>query len=341
VPVAIGLMGFGRIGRNIFRIVSGRKDVEVTAISDIAEPAALEYLLRFDTVHGRFPEPVAIKDGRLSLRGRSIPVVQGRDPGDVDWRSHGVEIVVEATAHSRPRADLARHLETGARRVVLCAPPLDEPDITVVIGVNEDRLEPSHRIISNASCTANCLGPIANVIHREFGILQGFASTVHAYTNAQRLADVPGGDMRRSRAAAENIIPGDTRAHEMLMRLIPDLRGRLGGVAVNVPVPDGSVVDFVAQLGRRVSREEVNDSIRRAAESSLAGIVEYETEPIVSSDVIGNPHSAVFDSLGTQVIGGDLVKILAWFDNGWGYASRAVDLVSRLARLGDPPQGPR
>jgi len=334
MPIRIGLMGFGRIGRNIFRIVADREDVEVAAISDTADPTALEYLLRFDTVHGRFPEPVSITDGRLRLRGRSIPVVQGREPGDVDWRSLGTDIVIEATARSRSRAELARHLEMGARCVVVCAPPADEPDITVVIGVNEDQLAPAHRIISNASCTVNCIGPIAKVLHREFGIVQGFASTIHAYTSAQRLADVPASDMRRSRAAAENIIPGETQAHEMVMRLIPQLKGRIGGVAINVPVPDGSVVDFVGQVERKVTPAMVNDAIRAAAESALAGVVEYETEPIVSSDVIGNPHSAIFDSLGTQVIGGDLVKILAWFDNGWGYATRAVELVSRLAALG-------
>jgi glyceraldehyde 3-phosphate dehydrogenase len=218
--------------------------------------------------------------------------------------------------------------------VILCVPPLDAPDITVVVGVNDEALSRRHRIISNASCTANALAPIAKVLHGAFGIRQGFATAIHAYTNAQRLADVPAGEMRSSRAAAENIIPAETRAHDLVMKLIPALEGRLGGMAMNVPVPDGSVVDFVARLERRASPAAVNEAVRTAAASDLSGILEYETEPIVSSDVIGNPHSAVFDSLGTQMIGEDLVKVLAWFDNGWGYANRVVDLVRRLSAIG-------
>ncbi|HXI01594.1 MAG TPA: glyceraldehyde 3-phosphate dehydrogenase NAD-binding domain-containing protein [Candidatus Saccharimonadales bacterium] len=327
----IGLMGFGRLGRNIFRILSARDDVEIAAISDVAEHKALEYLLRFDTVLGRFPDEVSIKDGMLRLRGRSIPVLAGRDPGDVQWRDYGADIVVEATARPRSREQVQRHLDAGAKRVVLCVPPLDPPDITVVMGVNEDDLGPSHRIISNASCTANCLAPIAKLLHEKAGIRHGFVSTIHAYTNAQRLADVPAGSMRTSRAAAENIIPADTRAHELVMDLIPELKGRLGGLAMNVPVPDGSVIDFVAALGRKTTKEEINGMIREAAAKKLKGIVQYETSPIVSSDVIGNPHSAIFDSQGTQMLGDDMVKILAWFDNGWGYSHRVLDVVKRLA----------
>lgn len=333
MAIKIGLMGFGRIGRNIFRILYRRDDVEVAAISDIADHKALEYLLRFDTVLGRFPDEVGVRDGYLFVRGRGIPMLSGREPGDVDWKAYGVDVVVEATARSRTRAEAERHLTAGARRVILCTPPADDPDITVVIGVNEHALSPRHRILSNASCTANCLGPIVKVLHRAFGIRTGFVTAVHAYTNDLRLADVPAGDLRRSRMAAENIIPTDTRAHELVMSLIPDLRGRLGGIAMNVPVPDGSVVDFVAQLERPATAAAVNEAIRTAAASDLAGIVEYEADPIVSSDVVGTPHSAIFDSLATQMIGNDLVKVLAWFDNGWGYANRAVDLVKLLAAL--------
>jgi len=333
MAIRIGLMGFGRIGRNIFRILYQRDDVEVAAISDIADHRALEYLLKFDTVMGRFPDEVTVRDGSLIVGGRSIPMLSGREPGDVDWKAHGVDIVVEATARYRSRAEVQKHLDSGARRVILCVPPVDEPDITVVIGVNDHLLTARHRIISNASCTSNCLGPIAKVLHRAFGIRQGFVTTIHAYTNDQRLADVPADDMRRSRAAAENIIPTDTRAHELVMKLMPELAGRLGGVAMNVPVPDGSVVDLVVQLEKHATVEAVNEAVRTAAASDLAGIVEYETDPIVSSDVVGNPHSAVFDSLGTRMIGGDLVKVLAWFDNGWGYSSRVVDLVRKLSSL--------
>jgi len=326
-------MGFGRIGRNIFRILYRRDDVEVAAISDIADPKALEYLLRFDTVFGRFPDEVAVRDGYLLVRGRSIPLLAGKEPGDVPWKDYGVEIVVEATARYRSRAEVQKHLDSGARRVILCVPPSDEPDLTVVMGVNDSALSPRHRIISNASCTANCLAPIARVLHGAFGIRRGFATAIHAYTNALRLADVPAGDMRRSRAAAENIIPTDTRAHDLVMKLIPDLEGRLAGMAMNVPVPDGSVVDFVVQLDKRVTTGAVNEAMRTACASLLAGIVRYETEPIVSSDVIGDSHSAVFDSLATLAIGDDLVKVLAWFDNGWGYASRVVDLVRKLSTM--------
>lgn len=331
MAIRIGLMGFGRLGRNIFRILSGRDDVEIAAVSDVAEPRSLEYLLKFDTVLGRFPEPVSVKEGAFHLRGKRIPILAGKDPGDVDWREHRAEIVIEATARPRSRAQIEKHLEAGARKVILCVPPLDEPDVTVVVGVNDDALKPSHRIISNASCTANCLAPIARVLHESVGIRHGYLTTVHAYTNAQRLADVPAGSMRMSRAAAENIIPADTRAHELVMHLIPGLEGRLGGMAMNVPVPDGSVVDFVATLERKTSREEINEAVRAAAAGRLSSIVQYETEPIVSSDVIGNPHSAVFDSLGTQMLGDDMVKVLAWFDNGWGYSNRVLDVVKRLA----------
>ena len=331
MAIRIGLMGFGRLGRNIFRILSSRDDVEIAAISDVADHKALEYLLKFDTVFGRFPGEVSIEGGKLRLGGRSIPVLSGRDPGDVPWSEVSADIVVEATSRPRTRAQIERHIEQGAKKVILCVPPLDEPDITVVMGVNERSLSQSHRIISNASCTANCLGPIAKLLNDSFGIRHGYVTAVHAYTNAQRLADVPAGDMRTSRAAAENIIPADTRAHELVMHLIPELQGRLGGLAINVPVHDGSVIDFVVTLERKTDRDEVNTVVRDSANTRLAGIVQYETSPIVSSDVTGNPHSAVYDSMATQVLGDDMVKILAWFDNSWGYSNRVLDVVKKLA----------
>jgi glyceraldehyde 3-phosphate dehydrogenase len=333
MAIKIGLMGFGRIGRNIFRILYRRDDVEVAAISDIADHKALEYLLRFDTVLGRFPDEVSVRDGYLLVRGHAIPMLSGREPGEVEWRKYGVDVVVEATARYRKRAEAQKHIDAGAKRVILCAPPADEPDITVVMGVNDGLVAPGHRILSNASCTAHCLGPIVKILHGSFGIREGFVTSVHAYTNDLRLADVPASDMRRSRAAAENIIPTDTRAHELVMSLIPDLKGKLGGLAMNVPVPDGSVVDFVAHLEKPTTVAAVNEVVRTAASSDLAGIVEYETDPIVSSDVTGTSYSAIFDSLGTQMIGDSLVKVLAWFDNGWGYANRVVDLVKRLSAL--------
>jgi glyceraldehyde 3-phosphate dehydrogenase len=340
MAIRIGLMGFGRLGRNIFRILSSRDDVEIAAISDVAEHKALEYLLRFDTVFGRFPGEVSIEGGRLRLGEKSIPVLSGKDPGDVCWSDVGAEIVVEATARPRTREVIERHIEQGAKKVILCVPPLDEPDITIVMGVNERDLRPEHRIISNASCTAHCLGPIAKVLHESFGIRQGFVTTVHAYTNAQRLADVPAGDMRMSRAAAENIIPSDTRSHELVMHLLPALKGKLGGMAMNVPVPDGSVIDLVVTLDRKTTRDGINAAIRDAANTRLTGIVQYETYPIVSSDVTGNPHSAIFDSMATLMLGDDMVKVLAWFDNSWGYSNRVLDVVKRLtAQAGMAAQG--
>jgi glyceraldehyde 3-phosphate dehydrogenase len=331
MSIRIGLMGFGRIGRNVYRILHGRDDVEIVAISDIADHKGLEYLLKFDTVFGRFPHEVSITDGRLLSDARAIPLLSGKEPGDVDWSEYGADVVVEATARSRARSEVQRHLDMGAKRVILCVPPADEPDITVVVGVNDKDLKPEHKIISNASCTAHCLGTISLVLHETLEIRHGFVTTVHAYTSAQRLADVPAGTMRTSRAAAENIIPEDTRAHELVMKLIPSLKGLLGGLAMNVPVPDGSVIDYVVKVGKKTTRGQVNEFVRQAATSHLAGIVQYETAPIVSSDIIGNSHSAIFDSLGTQMIGDDMVKVLAWFDNGWGYSNRVVDLVKRLA----------
>ncbi|MFQ5876231.1 MAG: type I glyceraldehyde-3-phosphate dehydrogenase [Acidobacteriota bacterium] len=341
MAVTVGLMGFGRIGRNIFRILHRRDDIQVVAISDIADHAALEYLLRFDTVFGRFPDPVSLENGTMRVGGRTVRMLSGREPGEVDWKGLGVEYVVEATARYRSRPELERHLEAGAGHVVLCAPPLDEPDITVIFGVNEDRVGREHRILSNGSCTANAAGPVVRTLHEAFGVRQGFLTAVHAYTNDQRLADVPAADLRRSRAAAENIIPTDTRAHEMLMSVMPALAGRLGGIAMNVPIRDGSVADLVLQLETPAAPGALNGRVREAAAGPLEGILAYEEAPIVSSDVIGSPHSGVFDALATQCLGEDLVRVLVWFDNGWGYAQRAVDLIARLA--GAPPagEGPR
>ncbi len=331
MTIRIGLMGFGRIGRNIFRILSRRDDIQVAAINDVADHAALQYLLRFDTVLGRFPEPVTLKGDTMIAGGREVRMLSGREPGDADWKGLGIEFVIEATARHRSLSELERHLAAGARHVIVCAPPTEEPDITVIFGVNERDLSPRHRIISNGSCTSNAAGPLVRLLHETFGIRQGFLTTVHAYTNDQRLADVPADDLRRSRAAAENIIPTETRAHEMLMKLIPGLAGKLGGIAMNVPVPDGSVGDLVVQLERPCTAGAANDVVRDAAAGPLSGIIEYEEDPIVSSDVILNPHSGVFDSLATQALGEGLLRVLVWFDNGWGYANRALDLVHRLA----------
>jgi glyceraldehyde 3-phosphate dehydrogenase len=332
-PIRIGLMGFGRIGRNLFRILYDRDDIRIAAISDIADHRSLEYLLRFDTILGRFPDEVSVRDGNLYVRGRQIPMLSEREPGDVEWGAFGVDIVIEATARYRSRAQLERHLERGAERVIMCVPPLDAPDITVVMGVNDDQLRHEHRIVSNASCTAHCATPILQILSDAFGIEKAFLTTVHAYTNQQRLADVPTKEKRRGRAAAENIIPQQTNAAAVITELLPQLAGRVEALAMNVPVPNGSVVDIVCWHERPVDRTAINEVLRTAASSRWKGILGYEENPIVSSDIVHSPCSSTFDSLATMVLGDNVSKTLGWFDNGWGYAHRVVDLIKRFGEL--------
>ncbi|MCL4837355.1 MAG: type I glyceraldehyde-3-phosphate dehydrogenase [Thermoanaerobaculia bacterium] len=330
----VGLMGFGRIGRNLFRILYNHPELEVRAISEVAEPEGMEYLLKFDTILGRFPDEVSIRDGHLYVIGKQIPVVAGAAPGDVPWGDLGVDVVIEATSRFRSRAELAKHLETGAKRVVLCSPPADPPDLTVVMGVNDAQLKPEHRIVSNGSVTAHCAAPVLKILHEAFGVERAFLTTVHAYTNQQRLADVPSEDKRRGRAAAENIIPQETNADEVLMELLPELRGRVSALAMNVPVRNGSVVDLVCWHERPVTVTALNEVMRTAAASARwRRYVEYEDEPIVSSDILRTHYSSVFDSLSTMVIGERFSKTLSWFDNGWGYSHRVVDLIQRFAEM--------
>jgi glyceraldehyde 3-phosphate dehydrogenase len=327
-------MGFGRIGRNLFRILYQSEDVRLAAISDIADHQGLEYLLRFDTILGRFPDEVSVRDGWLYAAGRRVRMLSGRDPGDVDWAELGVTTVVEATAGGRSRAELEKHLERGARRVILCVPPLDPPDITVVVGVNDHCLRPEHRIVSNASCTAHCAAPVLELLDDAFGIERGFLTTVHAYSNQQRLADVPTEDPRRGRAAAENIIPQETNAAEVVMELLPNLAGKLTGSAINVPVPNGSVVDLVSWHREEVTPMAINEIVRTAASTDRwRGILAYEDDPIVSSDIIRSSYSSTFDAQATMVLGERVSKTLAWYDNSWGYAHRVIDLIRRFAEL--------
>lgn len=334
MSVRVGIMGFGRIGRNAFRIIQQHHpEIDVMAIVDLAAPNQLEYLLRFDTVHGPFTEPFSVKGEAMYVRGRQIRILQKKEPGEVDWRELGVDIVIEATGKYRHRQMLERHLEKGARKVILTVPPRDEIDAVIVTGVNDHILTAQHKIISAGSCTSNCLAPIARVLNDAFGIEKGFMTTVHAYTNDQRLADVPHEDLRRSRAAAENIIPTVTWSPQAVERILPELAGKLDGIAVNVPVPDGSTIDLVTLMRRPVTVEEVNEVVKSAAQTTYKRVIEYATEPIVSSDVIGNSHSAIFDSLSTSVLGGNMLKTISWYDNGWGYATRVVELVEKLASL--------
>jgi glyceraldehyde 3-phosphate dehydrogenase len=332
--VGIGLMGFGRIGRNLFRILYQSQDIRLRAISDIADHKALEYLLRFDTILGPFPDEVSVKEGHLYVAGRQVPMLSEKEPGDVPWGDLGVDVVIEATARRWSRGQLERHLERGAKRVILCAPPQDPPDITVVMGVNDDQLKPEHRIVSNGSCTAHCAAPIIKVLHEAFGIQRAFLSTVHAYTNQQRLADVPSEDKRRGRAAAENIIPQTTDAALMVSSLIPEMQGRISGGSMNVPVPNGSVVDLVCWHEKPVTTTAVNEVVRTAASTGKwRDIIEYEDDPIVSSDIIRSPYSTTFDSLASMVMGDRVSKTLSWYDNGWGYAHRVVDLINTFSEI--------
>ncbi len=334
VAVRVGLMGLGRIGRNLFRILYARDDVELAVVSEVADPKSLEYLLRFDTILGRFPEELRLADGAFHVRGRRIPLHVESVPGDVPWDDHGVDIVVEATARRRGRAELERHLARGVHGVILCAPPRERPDATVVIGVNDDRLRVTDRIVSNGSCTAHCAAPVIRILHDAFGIERAFLTTVHAYTNQQRLADVPAEDLRSGRAAAENIIPQTTNAAQVIEGLIPELAGRITALAMNVPVSNGSVVDLVAWHARPVTREAIHEAVRSAAATARwKSVLDFEDDPIVSADIAHSPYSGTFDAEATMVLGDRVSKTLTWYDNGWGYAHRVVDLVQRMAAL--------
>ncbi len=329
--IRVGINGFGRIGRSVFRILSDRADVQVVLINDLFDNDQLAYLLRFDTVMGRFDKEVTTDDSSMRVGEERIEMTAHRDPADIPWGEHKVDVVIESTGVFRHRAPLEKHLAAGAGKVILTVPSKEEIDATIVLGVNDDQLKAEHRIVSNASCTTNCLAPLAKVLDDTFGIEEGFITTVHAYTNDQRLADVPHRDLRRSRAAAENIIPTTTGAARAVGKVLPQLQGKLDGCAMRVPVPDGSIVDLVCRLRKSPSREEINQAVKEAAAGSMKRILEYSAEPLVSSDIIGNPHSSIFDSLSTLTEGGGYVKVVSWYDNEWGYSNRVVDLLERIA----------
>ena len=331
----VAINGFGRIGRNVFRIIATRpeSDIEVVAINDLSDDDILAYLLEYDSVMGRFGQEVSVADGVMTVGEHEIQMLMERDPSQLPWDELGVDVVIEATGVFRDRAALEQHLEAGAKRVILTVPAKDEIDETVVLGVNDEVLGAEDLLVSNASCTTNCLAPLAKVLDDEFGIKSGVMTTVHAYTNDQRLADVPHADLRRSRAATENIIPTTTGAAKAVGKVLPELDGKLDGMAMRVPVPDGSTVDLVVELEKDVTVEEVNAAVKAAAEGPLAGILEFNEDAIVSTDIIGNPHSSIFDAAGTHVLGGNLVKVMSWYDNEWGYSNRVVDLIERLGEL--------
>ena len=333
MAIKVGINGFGRIGRNIMRaaLESGERDIDFVAVNDITSPETLAHLFKYDSVLGNLSDEVAVDGDGLRVGERRFKVLSERDPAALPWGELGVDIVVESTGLFTKRDDAARHLAAGAKTVIISA-PAKGPDLTLVLGVNDDRYDPArHKIISNASCTTNCLAPVAKVLHESFGLRRGWMTTVHSYTNDQKLLDLPHKDLRRARAAGVSMIPTTTGAAVAVGQVLPELQGRLDGIAMRVPTPNVSVVDLVAEVDRKASAEEVNAAFGAAAGGPLAGILQLSEEPLVSIDFKGNPHSSIVDASYTKVMEGDFVKVLSWYDNEWGYSSRCVDLVKLIA----------
>lgn len=329
--LTIGLVGCGRIGRCLVRLLAHHPTLRLVAIEEPAPAEAVEYLIRFDSILGRFPGTIERRDGILDLDGRPVRLFEPPADGQVRWDELGVDVVVEATGQERSRADLERHLAGGAQRVVLCSPPTEPPDRTIVFGVNDGLLSAADRIVSAASVTSACAGPVLKTLHAALGVERAFLTSVHAYSSQLRLADVPTPDMRSGRAAAENIVPQPTNADELLSELLPALAGRISGMALHVPVPNGSVADLTCWHPRPVTVEEINAAVRAACDGELAGILQYEDQPIVSTDILQTTYSGVFDSLSTMVVAGRVSKTLTFYDNAWGYSNRVVDLLLRMA----------
>ncbi|MEH7304846.1 type I glyceraldehyde-3-phosphate dehydrogenase [Neobacillus drentensis] len=334
MSVKVGINGFGRIGRNVFRAALNNSNVEIVAINDLTDANMLAHLLKYDTVHGTLAEDVTVDGEYLVVGGHKVKVIAERDPAQLGWGDLGVEVVVESTGRFTKREDAAKHLEAGAKKVIISA-PADNEDITIVMGVNEDKYDPNnHHVLSNASCTTNCLAPFAKVLNDTFGIKRGMMTTVHSYTNDQQILDLPHKDYRRARAAAENMIPTSTGAAKAVALVLPELKGKLNGMAMRVPTPNVSVVDLVAELERDVTAEEVNQALKTAAEGPLKGILAYSDLPLVSTDYNGATVSSTIDALSTMVLEGNMVKVLSWYDNEVGYSNRVVDLVDYLAKKG-------
>ncbi|MGZ0051869.1 type I glyceraldehyde-3-phosphate dehydrogenase [Brevibacillus gelatini] len=332
--VKVGINGFGRIGRNVFRAALNNPNVEIVAVNDLTDAQTLAHLLKYDSVHGVLDLPVEAGENTLIVGGKEIKVLAERDPAQLKWADYGVEIVVESTGRFTKREDAAKHLEGGAKKVIISAPATNE-DITIVMGVNEDKYDPAkHTVISNASCTTNCLAPFAKVLNDKFGIVRGLMTTVHSYTNDQQILDLPHKDLRRARAAAENIIPTSTGAAKAVALVLPELKGKLNGFAMRVPTPNVSVVDLVAELKTDVTVEEINNALKEAAEGPMKNILGYSEAPLVSSDYNGNPASSTIDALSTMVLEGNMVKVVSWYDNEWGYSNRVVDLCHYVAQRG-------
>ena len=331
--IKVAINGFGRIGRITFRQILKDSDIEVVAINDLTDSITLAHLLKYDSIHGRFQGEVSAEEGALIVNGKKIKIYAEKDPANLPWKDLGVQTVIECTGVFRNREKLTKHLTAGAQKVVLSVPADDKADvdITVVLGVNDEKIKPEHKLISNASCTTNCLAPVAKILHENFGIVRGLMNTIHSYTNDQVILDFPHKDLRRARAAAMSIIPTKTGAAKAVGLVIPELDKKLDGFSMRVPTPDGSVVDLTCELSKNVTKEEINEAMKKAAEGPLKGILEYCIDPIVSCDIVGNPHSSIFDSQLTQVLGGNFIKVVSWYDNELGYSSRLVDLVKKIS----------
>ncbi|HSB11407.1 MAG TPA: type I glyceraldehyde-3-phosphate dehydrogenase [Blastocatellia bacterium] len=334
MAIKVGINGFGRIGRNVFRAAMNRGDIDFVAVNDITDTKTLAHLLKYDSVLGNLDADIKASDKTITVNGDEFQVFAERDPGKIDWASVGAEIVIESTGLFTKRDDAAKHLHDTVKKVIISAPAKNE-DVTVVLGVNEKAYNPKeHHVISNASCTTNCLAPIAKVLHDTFTIRKGLMNTVHSYTNDQRLLDLPHKDLRRARAAALSIIPTSTGAAKAIGLVLPELKGKLDGISLRVPTPNVSIVDFVAEVATNTTKEEVNAAMKKAAEGPMRGILKYSEEPLVSVDFRGNSHSSILDAPYTSVIEGNLVKLLSWYDNEWGYSCRVVDLIKYLAEQG-------
>lgn len=331
--IKVGINGFGRIGRLTYRALLTKSDVEVVAINDLTDAKTLAHLFKYDSVHGKFNGEVAVDGDSIIINGHKMKVMAEKDPANLPWGAIGVDIVVECTGIFRTREKMSKHLTAGAKKVVLSVPSDNKEDVdaTIVLGVNDDTLTPDMKLVSNASCTTNCLAPIAKVLHDNFGIKNGLMNTIHSYTNDQIILDAPHKDLRRARAAAVSIIPTKTGAAKAIGLVIPDLDGKLDGFAVRVPTPDGSLVDLTVELNRAVTKDEIHAAMKTAANGPMKGILEYLDEPLVSCDIIGNSHSSIFDSGLTKVIGGNFVKVVSWYDNEYGYSCRLADLVVKMA----------
>jgi len=334
MTIKVAINGFGRIGRTVFKIIQGRSDITVVAINDLTDPKTLAHLLKYDSVHGRFDGTVEVKEGAIVVNGTEIPILSERNPAALPWGDMGVDVAIESTGiftkAESDRGGYKDHIKAGAKKVILTVPAKDDIT-TVVLGVNNDAIKPEIEAYSNASCTTNCLAPLVKVIHENFGLVKGFMNTIHAFTNDQRILDLPHSDLRRARAASQSIIPTTTGAAKAVGLVLPELKGRLDGMAMRVPVPDGSVVDLVCEIEKPADKAAVNAALKQASlTSGFKGILEYTEDPLVSCDIIGNPHSSIFDAQSTMAMG-NMIKVISWYDNEFGYSSRVVDLIAAIS----------